>query len=137
MQKNAHLVDLENAEKWIQVFSIYYQYLLAKIGVDTAENEPEIRIYNINDMCTPYFQPKHRHCAVAIRNQDVLRPQVLVHDALRMKGLEPSEESEDEAFRYFLRVPTYACPSSIYLTVQLLASFGGLVLGKEGSRRDR
>ena len=47
-------------------------------------------------MCTPYFQPKHRHCAVAIRNQDVLRPQVLVHDALRMKGLKPSEESEDD-----------------------------------------
>ena len=33
VQKTAHLVDLENTEN---------QYLLAKIGVDTAENGPKV-----------------------------------------------------------------------------------------------
>ena len=34
VHKNAHLVGLENAEK----------YLLAKIGVGTAENEPDVEV---------------------------------------------------------------------------------------------
>ena len=52
MQKNAHLVDLEkNAENTC---------LIAKIGVDATENEPEVLHVelSINDTCTPYFQPR-------------------------------------------------------------------------------
>ena len=40
VQKNAYIVDFEIC--WKMSTSIYY--LLAKIGVDTAENEPEIQI---------------------------------------------------------------------------------------------
>ena len=32
------------------------EHLVAKIGVDTAENEPEIRIQNINDIRIPYVR---------------------------------------------------------------------------------
>ena len=35
-----------------------FYYLLAKIGVDTAENEPEVRIYN--DTCTSYSEYRVR-----------------------------------------------------------------------------
>ena len=48
MQKNAELVDLERSK--ILKISIYYlvlfsnYHLLAKIGVDAAENEPEVEV---------------------------------------------------------------------------------------------
>ena len=38
MQKNAHLGKMLKNE----YFSLSIKYLLAKIGVDTAENEPEV-----------------------------------------------------------------------------------------------
>ena len=34
-------------------------HLLAKIGVDTTENEPEVRIQDINDICPRYLQPRN------------------------------------------------------------------------------
>ena len=35
-------------------------YLLTKIGVDTAENEPEVEVWSINYTCTSYVEPRHR-----------------------------------------------------------------------------
>ena len=34
------------------------EHLLAKIGVDIAENEPEVLVWNINDTCTSSVQPR-------------------------------------------------------------------------------
>ena len=33
------------------------EYLLAKIGVDTAENEPEVEVWSINYTCTSHVEP--------------------------------------------------------------------------------
>ena len=39
------------------------EYLLAKIGVDTAENEPEVEVWRINYTCPPYAEPRRTRAA--------------------------------------------------------------------------
>ena len=34
------------------------EYLLAKIGVDTAENETDVEVLNTNYTCTSYIEPR-------------------------------------------------------------------------------
>ena len=48
---------LKNEYFFLHVILKQY-YLLAKIGVDTAENEPEVEVWSINYTCTTYVEPR-------------------------------------------------------------------------------
>ena len=56
VQKNANLVDLKKLLKMITIIYL----VLAKIGVDTAENEPDVEVSSIKYTCTPYAEPSVR-----------------------------------------------------------------------------
>ena len=52
-----------------------YMYLLAKIGVDTAENEPEVEVSSIKYTCTSSVEPKPilRSSRVIVTKPSLLR----------------------------------------------------------------
>ena len=50
-------------------------YLLAKIGVDTAENEPEVEVWSLNYTCVSYVEPSYGvYLAMQETRSTVLNP---------------------------------------------------------------
>ena len=68
LRKIYFFLDFKNFEPdWIRFFpkipKTSYSMcanLLAKVGVDITENEPDVRVWRINDTCTCYVQPRIR-----------------------------------------------------------------------------
>ena len=61
MEKNSNLVDLEKC--WKRIFT-------AKIGVDTAENKPNVEVWSDGVTCTSYFKPS-LHIFVDVEGVDL------------------------------------------------------------------
>ena len=85
MKKNAHRVDVENAEKII--FTIYID-LLAKIGVDRAENEPEVEVWSSSILVLLPLSPADGRAAAAAE----ARLPVALADAALVRALLPDPE---------------------------------------------